>query len=148
MSFHFSNFSEDHPERLVWPEALSNFTRTEATDALLVEMVSRWSKAGRANCLSWGYGFSRWPDRSDVTSAERDIAKTRWDELPTSANPWAPAEGAPDLQLAKMVRPQLFGTRSDRFRQHIKKVLGVSPLKIIRYVRNALAGRGEALSIK
>ncbi|MBJ7326349.1 MAG: hypothetical protein JHC52_03280 [Chthoniobacterales bacterium] len=148
VSFHFSNFSEDHPERLVWPEALSNFTRTEATDALLAEMVSRWSKAGRANCLSWGYGFSRWPDRSDVTSAERDIAKTRWDELPTSANPWAPAEGAPDLQLAKMVRPQLFGTRSDRFRQHIKKVLGVSPLKIIRYVRNALAGRGEALSIK
>jgi hypothetical protein len=83
-----------------------------------------------------------------VTSGERDIAKKRWDELPTWANPWAPVERPPDLQLAKMVRPQLFRTRSDRFVQQIKKVLGFSPLKIICYVRNALASRGTALSIE
>ena len=39
--------------------------------------------------LATGYGYSKWPDGSEVTQDQRQVANTLWDELPRDMDPWS-----------------------------------------------------------
>lgn len=88
-AFHFSNFNENHPESLVWPRVVSNYTPSEATEKIAADIVSKWEKAGKMEILASGYGYAKWPDGSEVTQDQRQVANTLWDELPQDWNPWS-----------------------------------------------------------
>ena len=88
-TFHFSNFNENHPESLVWPRSVSNYTPSEATEKIATDIVSKWEKAGMMESLATGYGYSKWPDGREVTQDQRQVAYTLWDELPRDMDPWS-----------------------------------------------------------
>jgi hypothetical protein len=87
-TFHFSNFSEAHPESLVWPPNVSNYTRNDATEKIAADIVSKWEKCGKNESLALGYGYAKWPDGSEVTLQERQALCFQWDELPMDVDPW------------------------------------------------------------
>jgi hypothetical protein len=87
-TFHFSNFSEAHPESLVWPPSVSNYTRNDATEKIAADIVTKWEKCGKMESLALGYGYAKWPDGSEVTQQEREALCALWDELPKDIDPW------------------------------------------------------------
>jgi hypothetical protein len=114
----------------------------EATRALLVDISRRWCEHGWAECMGWGYEFARWPDGSDVTPEERDAVQRHWDALPPAVDPWSNGSTPSNSELVRLVREQCLRTPYGRFKQQVRRVLGVSPLRVIRGVRRALTGSG------
>lgn len=87
-AFHFSNFNETHPESLVWPRTVSNYTPSEATEKIASEIVAKWENFGKMESTALGYGYAKWPDGSEVTPQQRQCALAHWDEIPQNWNPW------------------------------------------------------------
>jgi len=123
VSFHFSNFSEEHPESLVWPRVTSNFKPRNVHRTLTADITNRWAKAGRDECKAWGYGFAKWPDGVNIKPIERDIIKRNWDNIPKAADPWDRNERQ-GRRLVRLVRSQkhkiLMGKVFEKIKQLIK----------------------------
>lgn len=134
-SFHFSNFSEEHPENLVWPPRVSNLRLTKASKCVVTQMVKKWNNAGRSECANWGYGFSFWPDGSAILESERQAARFKWDDIPTGANPWIDVPGSAEAKLLAMIRPCGFKRFLRLWKNLLWKLLDVPPLEVLRRLR-------------
>jgi hypothetical protein len=133
-AYHFSYFNPDYPEHLVWPVEFSGHAKYAAIDSLTADMLAKWHAAGRQVTQSWGYGFSQWPDGTCVSEAQRELVKLNWDTIPTRADPWTMRAGVE--KLYKPVRPQVSSDQQGGMKEWLRKMLGISPLAVIRKIRS------------
>jgi hypothetical protein len=131
-AFHFSHFDERNPSVLVTKKGITNLSATPATVALGQCMADAWNDHGRSECLSWGYGYQKWPDGSKVLNAEREAASALWDEIPHDLDLWSESFPRDHPHLFKRIKapPPKFSVRlSGALRRVWNKVVQSSPAR-------------------
>jgi len=127
-AFHLSNFNEDHPESLFWPARKCNYPSTKATRSVASDIVAKWARNGRDQCLAYGYGYANWSNGEPIKFEEREKMKGLWDDLPQELNLWAPGFASDELEAYRI-------QSAKSCRRILNKILDISPRKVINHLR-------------
>jgi hypothetical protein len=141
--FHFSHFDETKPTELAVPNNICNHPPTEATRSLGVQIAAFWASHGRVQCLAWGYGHSGWHDGTPITELERERITQLWDELPPTTNLLSNDFRIKYPHLFQAIRSDL-NLKGSRvlmaWHRLIARVLDITPRRMLRRLRNTVAG--------
>jgi hypothetical protein len=141
-TFHFSCFDENYNDRLVGPKTEWTFPWDESQKQIAADILQKWNKAGRKECLSLGYGYSAWPDGKKISASERARVIQNWDKIPSNINFWEAdfPQQHPDLfhlirDVEKIAKPDPWYRKCVRFildlsvRKILNSLLGLAGIK-------------------
>ncbi len=84
--YHFSNFDDQNPERIVMPSLSCRIKQTRTLTMLGKKIAALWQAKGRDECQGWGYGYRVWPGGDEVLDWQRELVRENWDELELKAD--------------------------------------------------------------
>lgn len=141
-TFHFSGFEESRPDDLGPSREFCSARPTDVTRQLGSMLADAWMRHGRDACQKWGYAYGTWPDGEPISDVQRDTTREFWNRLPLDADPFSSGFDSNYPELRDLIRhgldPEIGKGGCPPV---IKRVLDVSPLKILRHLRRSSSGR-------
>ena len=135
--FHFSNFNDQNPERIVDDYIECDVRDTSETKELGMALAKSWKQYGRDQCLAWGYQYRSWHDGGTVSENEREYVRNNWDTIDSDLDLWSATLQQDQPELFSEMRAQYLADISTTKKVGcglLSGLLDVSPRKVFRKV--------------
>ena len=135
--YHFSNFDDKTPERIVADYIECDVRDTNETKALGMALAKSWKQQGRDQCLAWGYQYRSWHDEEPVSENEREYVRNNWDTIDSDLNLWSATLQQDQPELFSEIRAEYLADASRAKKDNkglFDCLLDVSPRKVFRKV--------------